>query len=72
MPCVRAEKERDWADYIQRNRHDLNEFEGITDSIEVLKIIHRSRPFDPIINWIPYHRKPPRNPAVLGRGGIGA
>jgi Domain of unknown function (DUF1963) len=54
MPCVRAEKERERADYILKNRRDLNEFEGVTDSVEVLKIIHRSRPFDPMINWIPY------------------
>ena len=53
MPCVQAAAKRDREAYIQLNRRDVNEFEGITDAVEILKILHRPRPFDPLVNWIP-------------------
>jgi hypothetical protein len=54
MPCIQAGAAREGALYIQQHRRDLNEFEGITDPVEALKIIHRPRQFDRLVNWIPY------------------
>jgi hypothetical protein len=54
MPCVRAVAKKENEEYIRKNRRDFNEFEGFTDQVEVLKIIHRPRRFDPLINWISY------------------
>jgi hypothetical protein len=33
---------------------DRNEFDGVTDAVEVLKIIHKPRKYDPLINWVPH------------------
>ena len=54
MPCVHAKAKRERDEYIRRNRRDLNEFEGITNSVDTLKVIHRPRKFDPLVNWIPH------------------
>lgn len=54
MPCTQAATRREREEYVRRNRRDLNEFDGITDLVEVLKIIHKPRRSDPLINWIPH------------------
>lgn len=54
MPCVQAAARKERDEYIRKNRRDLDEFSGVTDPVEVLKIIHRPRDFDPLINRIPY------------------
>ena len=54
MPCVHAAAARERAEFIQRNRKDLNEFVGVSDPVEVIKIIHQPRPVDPLVNWIPH------------------
>jgi Domain of unknown function (DUF1963) len=55
MPCVQAAARMKNEEYIRNNRRNLNEFEGITDPVELLKIIHRPRKFNPLINWIAYN-----------------
>jgi hypothetical protein len=55
MPCVQATKRIEREEYIRRNRYDFNAFDGILDPVEVLKIIHAPRNFDPLINWIPHN-----------------
>jgi hypothetical protein len=54
MPCVQAAAREERAKYMKENRRDLNEFAGVEDPVEVLKIIHRPRKHDPLVNWIPY------------------
>ncbi|WP_284195339.1 hypothetical protein [Chitinimonas prasina] len=54
MPCVHAAARREKAAYIQAHRRDVYAFEGITSPVEILKLVHRPRPFDPLINWLPY------------------
>ncbi len=54
MPCVQAAAREARAKYIRENRRDLNEFAGVDDPVEVLKIIHRPRKYDPLVNWMPY------------------
>ena len=54
MPCVQASEKKERDEYIRKNRVDLNEFEGITDPVECLKIIHQPSKFDPLINRIPH------------------
>lgn len=55
MPCVQAIAKQERDAYIRANRRDVNEFEGISDRVEILKTIHRPRKFDPLVNWVPYH-----------------
>ena len=54
MPCVQAAEKKERDEYVRKNRRDLNEFEGITDPVECLKIIHHPSKFDPLINQIPH------------------
>ncbi len=54
MPCVQAAARKEREEYIRKNRRDLNEFEGVTDVVEALKIIHRPRKYDPLVHWIPH------------------
>jgi hypothetical protein len=54
MPCVQVKAKKEREEYIRNNRRDVNEFEGISDVIEILKIVHRPRKYDPLINWIPH------------------
>jgi hypothetical protein len=54
MPCVQAAAAKEREEYVRKNRRDLNEFEGVTDAVEVLKIIHKPRTHDPLINWLPH------------------
>ncbi|TWT37517.1 hypothetical protein KOR34_24690 [Posidoniimonas corsicana] len=54
MPCVQAAAKKERDEYIRKNRRDFNEFEGVTDVVEALKVIHKPRKYDPLINWIPH------------------
>ncbi|WP_405171683.1 DUF1963 domain-containing protein [Paenibacillus sp. FSL H8-0280] len=56
MPCKqemeRAERQR----YIEANRRDVNLYAGITDPIEILKIMHKPQVHDPLIRYTPYEQ----------------
>lgn len=54
MPCVQAAARKEHEAYVRANRRDVNEFEGMTDRVEILKLIHKPRKFDELVNWIPY------------------
>ena len=54
MPCVQAAEKKERDEYVRKNRRDVNEFEGITDPVECLKIIHQPSKSDPLINRIPH------------------
>jgi len=54
MPCVQAVAKKEREEYIRQNRRNVNEFDGITDPVESLKIIHKKRTYDPLVNWIPH------------------
>lgn len=64
MPCVQAQAKKERDEFVKKNRREVNEFEGITDAVEILKIIHRPRKHDPLVNWIPYPR--PTDEIYLG------
>lgn len=54
MPCVQAAAKKEREEFIRTNRRDVNEFEGVIDAVEVLKIVHKPREYDPLKNWTPY------------------
>lgn len=53
MPCKqemqRAERQR----YIEQHRRDIDLYEGITDPVEILKIMHAPVKRDPLIRYFP-------------------
>ena len=54
MPCAQAKAKKEREEYIRKNRRDVNEFEGLQDVVEILKLVHEPRKYDPLINWIPH------------------
>ncbi len=53
MPCQNAAAAKDRAEFIKNNCKDVNAFAGLTDPVEMIKIIHKPRRHDPLVNWIP-------------------
>ncbi|WP_042196620.1 hypothetical protein [Paenibacillus camerounensis] len=54
MPCVQAKERQEWQAYVMKNRTTVDLYAGVTDSVELLKIMHASRPHDPLIVYTPY------------------
>lgn len=56
-PCVRKQKNREWEEYVRKNKKIINPFEGIKNPLEILKIIHAPKNNDPLLELLPYHKK---------------
>lgn len=57
MPCKQEMERKERQRYIEAHRRDVDLFEGITDPVEILKIMHTPLKRDPLIRYIPYSRK---------------
>ena len=53
MPCVQARYRQKQEEYIRKNRKTIDAFSGITNPVEMLKLVHEPREHDPLIEWIP-------------------
>jgi len=53
MPCVQAAAKKERDEFIRKNRKDFDAFKGITDPVEILKVVQAKRKYDPLVNWIP-------------------
>lgn len=53
MPCVNARHRQEREEFIRKNRKTVNAFSGISDPVEMLKLVHESREHDPLIDWVP-------------------
>ncbi len=58
MPCKQKADRLKHETYIRENRKDVDPFEGVTDRVEILKIMHQPRKYDPIVNYLPYKNSP--------------
>ncbi len=56
MPCYQQKKALEHQAYIEQNRKEVNRYAGIDDPVEILKIMHGPRKFDPLIREVPYPR----------------
>lgn len=54
MPCVQEKERQERQAYIMQHRKTVDLYAGITNPVEVLKIMHASRPYDPLIVYTPY------------------
>lgn len=54
MPCYQEQERRKRQAYIEQHRRDVDLYKGITDPVEVLKIMHAKRAYDPLIRYLPY------------------
>ncbi|MFC9777416.1 DUF1963 domain-containing protein [Paenibacillus chitinolyticus] len=56
MPCVQYRQRLEREEFIRRNRRDVNLYEGITDPVEILKIMCKPRVSDPLIRYTAYEK----------------
>ncbi|WP_339276199.1 DUF1963 domain-containing protein [Paenibacillus sp. FSL W8-0426] len=56
MPCKQEIEREERRRYIEANRRDVNLYEGISDPVEILSIMHTDQPRDPLIYYLPYER----------------
>ncbi|MCR3759229.1 DUF1963 domain-containing protein [Clostridium felsineum] len=56
MPCFTEIKRKEKEKYIKKNRKDINLYEGITDLVEILIIMHNPKKYDPFKNYLPYEK----------------
>ncbi|QTD41521.1 DUF1963 domain-containing protein [Sporosarcina sp. Te-1] len=54
MPCHQEQERTKRQAYIEQHRKTVNLYDGITDSVDILKVMHAPRKFDPLIRYIPY------------------
>ncbi|WP_336758856.1 DUF1963 domain-containing protein [Paenibacillus sp. USHLN196] len=54
MPCKQEMEREERQRYIEANRRDVNLYAGITDPVEVLKIMHEPQVRDPLIRYVSY------------------
>ncbi|MDI4649716.1 DUF1963 domain-containing protein [Cohnella hashimotonis] len=54
MPCHQKKLAREREAYILQNRKDVDRYDGVTDPVEILKIMHAPRQYDPLVREIPY------------------
>ncbi|MHA7583204.1 DUF1963 domain-containing protein [Paenibacillus vandeheii] len=54
MPCKQEIERETHQRYIEANRRDVNLYEGMTDPVEILKIMHTRQVHDPLIRYVAY------------------
>lgn len=56
MPCHQKMEREAYEEFIKQNRKDVNLYEGITDFVDILKIMHTPKRYDPLKNYIKYEK----------------
>lgn len=54
MPCHQVLEKAKYDEYIRMNRKDVNLYQGITNPVEIIKIMKTPRKYDPLINYLEY------------------
>lgn len=54
MPCQQEQVRQEQQAYIEKHRRTVNLYEGLTDPIEILKVIHAPRNYDPLTQYVDY------------------
>lgn len=54
MPCHQEQKRLERQAYIEAHRKTVNPYEGLTDPVEIIKVMHAPRRYDPLIKWVAY------------------
>ena len=61
MPCVNKRRREEREEYIRQNRREVDPYDGITDTVEILRVLHTPRPHDPLLTI----RPPPKSAEEL-------
>ncbi|UED79169.1 DUF1963 domain-containing protein [Lysinibacillus sp. CD3-6] len=54
MPCYQEQERKKQQAYIKQHRKTVNLYEGLTDYVDILKVMHAPRKHDPLIQYVPY------------------
>lgn len=54
MPCQQEQVRQEQQAYIEKHRRTVNLYEGLTDPIEILKVMHAPRNYDPLTQYVDY------------------
>jgi hypothetical protein len=52
-PCIGKIRQAAWEENVRQNRRTVNLYEGVTDPVEVIRIMLTTRPHDPLIIYSP-------------------
>ena len=52
MPCVQKKRREEREKYIRENRREVNPYAGVTDLVEIIRILHSPRAHDPLITYL--------------------
>lgn len=52
LPCYKAIKNKEYEEYIAKNKKDVDLYEGIDDMVEIIKIMNKPKKYDPLINYV--------------------
>lgn len=69
-PCYNAIEAAKREEYIKKNRRDVNLYEGINDPVEIIKIMHKKKVYDPLITYIDYPKTKEEVYALLTQDDI--
>lgn len=54
MPCVQKKAREKYEAHVAANKKDLNLYKNVNNPVEIIKIYHQPRKYDPLINYVPY------------------
>lgn len=54
MPCHQEQERKKQQAYIEQHRKTVNLYDGLTDHVDILKVMHAPRKYDPLIQYVTY------------------
>lgn len=54
MPCVQKRLQAEREEFIRNNRREVDPYAGLTDVMEIIRVLHTPRPRDPLVIWREY------------------
>lgn len=54
MPCQQEQVRREQQAYIEQHRKTVNLYEGLTNQVDILKVMYARRTYDPLIQYVAY------------------
>lgn len=54
MPCYQEQERKKQQAYIEQHRKTVNLYEGLTDHVDILKVMHAPRKYDPLVQYVSF------------------
>ena len=55
-PCVQEKARKEREEFIRQNKKDVNLYAGVDTDVEIIKIMHQPKKYDPLIYYTPYDK----------------